>query len=94
MLQKITNKKIAEILVNAGIEKAFYRNARTQLPENEGFRFQQQKNQFFNILSVYPATTYWNDDKLIELATKISAALTAAGVEHTRSNDVVHIHRA
>jgi len=94
MLQKVTNKAIAEILVNAGIEKAIYSNARKQLPQNEGFRFQTFKNEYHNLLSIYAATTYWNDDKQIELATKISAALTAAGISNVRNNDRVSIERA
>jgi hypothetical protein len=52
---KTTNKAIAELLINAGIEKAFYRNAKKQLPENAGFRFQTFKNEYHNLLSIYAA---------------------------------------
>ena len=96
MLQKVTNKKIAEILVNAGIEKAIYRNARKQLPENDGFRLQTFKNEYHNMLTIYAAATTWtNVVKEAELIRQIAEALTAAGVAFEQSNNSsIFIHRA
>jgi hypothetical protein len=96
MLQKITNKKVAEILFNAGIEKAIYRNARTQLPNNNGYRFQTFKNEYHNMLTIYAAATSWtNVTKEAELIQQIATALTAAGVAFEKgTNNNIFIHRA
>jgi glutamine synthetase adenylyltransferase len=78
---KTTNKAIAQLLINAGIEKAIYSNARKQLPENAGFRLQTFKNEYHNILSIYAAPTTWNEDEQVAMVTKMAKALSNAGLE-------------
>jgi len=91
---QITNKAVAEILINAGVEKATYRNANAQLPQNAGFRLQTFKNTYHNLLTIYAAPTSWsNTAQTAELIAKISAALTAAGIAFDTRTDSVQITR-
>lgn len=93
-MNKITNKAVAEILINAGVEKAYYSNARKQLPENAGFRFQTWKNEYHNALIVYAAPTSSNNaEQEADLINKIVTALTVAGVSFTTRTDSVIIER-
>jgi hypothetical protein len=78
---KTTNKAIAELLINAGIEKAIYSNANKQLPENAGFRLQTFKNEYHNILSIYAAPTTWNEDEQVAMVTKMAKVLSNAGLK-------------
>jgi len=91
---KTTNKAIAQLLINAGIEKAIYSNARKQLPENAGFRLQTFKNEYHNRLSIYAATTTWNQsENVATMINQISAVLTQAGIAFTTRNDSIEINR-
>jgi hypothetical protein len=92
-MPKLTNKAISEMLINAGIEKAIYRNAKRQLPENPGFRFQTWKNEYHNLLSIYAATTTWNEADQFAMILKISKILSDAGLEFQVRADHITISR-
>jgi hypothetical protein len=92
-MTKKTNKAIAEILINAGFEKAVYRNAKKQLPENTGFRLQAFKNEYHNLLSIYAATTTWNDEEQFALVLKMASVLSNAGLELQVRADHITISR-
>lgn len=78
---KTTNKAIADLLINAGIEKAVYRNAKKQLPENAGFRLQTFKNEYHNLLSIYAAPLTWNEDDQQAMVLKMAKVLSDAGLQ-------------
>jgi len=90
---KITNKAIAEMLINAGIEKAIYRNAKKQLPENAGFRFQAFKNEYHNLLNIYAAPTTWNEEEQLSMVVKMAKVLSDAGLEFQVREDHITITR-
>jgi hypothetical protein len=90
---KTTNKAIAELLINAGIEKAVYRNAKKQLPENAGFRMQTFKNEYHNLLSIYAAPLTWNEDEQTAMVLKMAKVLSDAGFEFQVREDHLTIAR-
>jgi hypothetical protein len=90
---KTTNKAIAELLVASGIEKAVYRNAKKQLPENPGFRLQTFKNEYTNLLSIYAATTSWDQEDQLEMVLKMSSVLSDAGLQFQVRADHITISR-
>jgi len=90
---KTTNKAIAELLINAGIEKAVYRNAKKQLPENAGFRMQTWKNEYHNLLSIYAAPLTWNEDDELAIVLKMAKVLSDAGLEFQVRADHITITR-
>lgn len=90
---KITNKAIAELLINAGIEKAFYKNAKKQLPENAGFRLETFKNEYHNLLSIYAAPLSWNEEEQFAMVCKMASVLSKAGIEFQVRPDHIIIAR-
>ena len=90
---KMTNKAIAQLLIDAGIEKAIYRNARKQLPENAGFRLQVFKNEYHNLLSIYAAPLTWNEDEQFAMVVKMAKVLSDAGLEFQVRGDHITIER-
>jgi hypothetical protein len=90
---KATNKAIADLLINAGIEKAVYRNAKKQLPENAGFRLQTFKNEYHNLLSIYAAPLTWNEDDQQAMVLKMAKVLSDAGLEFQVREDHLTIAR-
>ncbi len=90
---KTTNKAIAELLENAGIAKAIYRNAKKQLPENAGFRLQTFKNEYHNLLNIYAAPLTWDEEEQFKMVLKMSAVLSNAGLEFQVREDHITISR-